>query len=68
MKDWYRGGDKDVVIPKVVTGIFGAIAGGCSVFGNTPIDVVKTRMQVNISFLKLLILNEYISVITVYHF
>ena len=25
--------------------LFGAIAGAASVFGNTPIDVVKTRMQ-----------------------
>ncbi|KAE8574107.1 hypothetical protein A483_HHAL012005 [Halyomorpha halys] len=28
-----------------VIGAFGAIAGAASVFGNTPIDVVKTRMQ-----------------------
>lgn len=26
-------------------GMFGAVAGAVSVFGNTPIDVVKTRMQ-----------------------
>lgn len=45
LKDWYRGGNKDVAIPKVVTGFFGACAGALSVFGNTPIDVVKTRMQ-----------------------
>lgn len=32
-------------IPLMITGIFGAIAGAASVFGNTPVDVVKTRMQ-----------------------
>lgn len=45
MKDWYKGGNQDVQIPKMVIGTFGAIAGALSVFGNTPIDVVKTRMQ-----------------------
>lgn len=46
MKDWYRGGDNNKTVPKMVVGVFGAIAGAASVFGNTPIDVVKTRMQV----------------------
>jgi solute carrier family 25 citrate transporter 1 len=32
-------------VPVLVTGIFGLIAGAASVFGNTPLDVVKTRMQ-----------------------
>lgn len=32
----------------VVTAMFGATAGAASVFGNTPLDVVKTRMQVGI--------------------
>ncbi|XP_076048598.1 mitochondrial citrate transporter scheggia isoform X1 [Oratosquilla oratoria] len=44
-KDWYRGGDNTKNVPKLVVGTFGAIAGAASVFGNTPIDVVKTRMQ-----------------------
>lgn len=44
-KDLYRGGDPKKPIPMLVTGVFGAFAGACSVFGNTPIDVVKTRMQ-----------------------
>lgn len=47
LKDWYRGGDPNKHVNKLVVGGFGAIAGACSVYGNTPIDVVKTRMQVN---------------------
>lgn len=46
MKDWYRGGDNNKPVPKMIVGVFGAFAGAASVFGNTPIDVVKTRMQV----------------------
>lgn len=45
LKDWYRGGDPNKPVNKAVVGGFGAIAGAASVFGNTPIDVVKTRMQ-----------------------
>jgi len=32
-------------IPVLLTGLFGIVAGAASVFGNTPVDVVKTRMQ-----------------------
>lgn len=42
----YRKGDPTAPVPKLLVGTFGAIAGAASVFGNTPIDVVKTRMQV----------------------
>ncbi len=48
LKDKYRGGDNSVAVPKLITGLFGGIAGTASVFGNTPIDVVKTRMQVSL--------------------
>jgi len=45
LKDWYRGGDNNKKVPKLITGLMGGFAGACSVFGNTPLDVVKTRMQ-----------------------
>ena len=42
---WYTGGDQTKTVPKPFVAMFGAMAGGASVLGNTPIDVVKTRMQ-----------------------
>lgn len=44
-KDAYKQGDSTKKIPKLVVGGFGALAGAASVFANTPIDVVKTRLQ-----------------------
>lgn len=54
LKEWYRGGDNNKHVPKLVVGAFGAVAGAASVYGNTPIDVVKTRMQVCSLFFKFL--------------
>ena len=48
LKEWYRGGDPQKNIPILVTALFGGFAGACSVFGNTPLDVIKTRMQVSV--------------------
>ncbi len=42
-------------VPKAVTGAFGLVAGACSVYGNTPLDVIKTRMQVRLSIVCTLI-------------
>lgn len=43
LKEWYDGNNYPK--NKAVIPILGAIAGAASVFGNTPLDVVKTRMQ-----------------------
>ncbi|GBP55735.1 Tricarboxylate transport protein, mitochondrial [Eumeta japonica] len=45
LRDWYKGGDRNKPVPKYAVAFFGAVAGAASVFGNTPIDVIKTRMQ-----------------------
>lgn len=45
----FSGKDANAPVPVLLTGLFGLIAGAASVFGNTPVDVVKTRMQVSLS-------------------
>ena len=46
LKNYFQGGDPSKDIGNIRTFMIGGLAGAASVFGNTPIDVVKTRMQV----------------------
>ena len=46
LKRYFQGGDNSKDIGNLRTFCIGGVAGAASVFGNTPIDVVKTRMQV----------------------
>ena len=46
LKSWLQGEDNSVDIGAIRTFLIGGVAGAASVFGNTPVDVVKTRMQV----------------------
>ena len=46
LKKWIQEGDNSKDIGSVKTFLIGGVAGAASVFGNTPVDVVKTRMQV----------------------
>lgn len=45
LKKWIQEGDNSKDIGSVKTFLIGGVAGAASVFGNTPVDVVKTRMQ-----------------------
>ena len=58
LKNWLQDGDPSVDIGSVRTFIIGGIAGAASVFGNTPVDVVKTRMQVSEIVVFLFSVNE----------
>ena len=46
LKKRFQGGDNSKDIGTIKTLLCGGLAGAASVFGNTPIDVIKTRMQV----------------------
>ena len=46
LKSYFQQGDNSIDIGPIKTFFSGGVAGAASVFGNTPIDVVKTRLQV----------------------
>ena len=59
LKKYFQDGDNTVDIGNLRTFCIGGIAGATSVFGNTPIDVVKTRMQVCVCVLCVWVCAQY---------
>ncbi|EYB95470.1 hypothetical protein Y032_0159g3281 [Ancylostoma ceylanicum] len=50
LKDWYRGGDNSVIVPKPIVGLMGGFAGLCSVYGkNLNQQIVVDKFDVIIS-------------------
>ncbi|XP_056662924.1 tricarboxylate transport protein, mitochondrial-like isoform X1 [Monodelphis domestica] len=45
LRNWYLDDNPQKKMNPFITALFGIAAGAASVFGNTPVDVVKTRMQ-----------------------
>ncbi|XP_055327360.1 uncharacterized protein LOC129580727 [Paramacrobiotus metropolitanus] len=45
LKDWRKQGNPKAKVSKPLTAVFGAIGGIVSVFCNTPLDVMKSRLQ-----------------------
>ncbi|OWK14667.1 SLC25A1 [Cervus elaphus hippelaphus] len=41
LRNWYRGDNPNKPMNPLITGVFGAIAGAASVFGNTPLDILR---------------------------
>ena len=54
LKLWLQEGDNTKEIGMIKTFMIGGVAGAASVFGNTPVDVIKTRMQVDYIYFHLL--------------
>ncbi|CAG7835884.1 unnamed protein product [Allacma fusca] len=52
LNEAYRAGDPNTRIPFLATGAFGVIAAFASVYGNAPVDLLKTRMQMRNTNLK----------------
>ncbi|VDN25257.1 unnamed protein product, partial [Cylicostephanus goldi] len=70
LKDWYRGGDNSVAIPKPIVGLFGACAGLVSVYGKFgkylfQIINVNTNIQKSLDTSKLAKMVRTVAMLTI---